>query len=38
MIKFRKGYLAIGLHILSTIFIKLAWYGHLKFKRNDNCF
>ncbi|MCL9806708.1 DMT family protein [Flavobacterium amniphilum] len=27
-----KGYLTIGLLILSNIFMTLAWYGHLKFK------
>jgi hypothetical protein len=27
-----KGYLIIGLLILSNIFMTLAWYGHLKFK------
>ncbi len=27
-----KGYLTIGLLVLSNIFMTLAWYGHLKFK------
>jgi uncharacterized protein (DUF486 family) len=27
-----KGYLTIGLLIMSNIFMTLAWYGHLKFK------
>lgn len=27
-----KGFLTIGLLILSNIFMTLAWYGHLKFK------
>jgi len=27
-----KGYITIGLLILSNIFMTLAWYGHLKFK------
>lgn len=27
-----KGYLTIGLLILSNVFMTLAWYGHLKFK------
>lgn len=28
-----KGYLTIGLLILSNIFMTLAWYGHLKLKQ-----
>lgn len=27
-----RGYITIGLLILSNIFMTLAWYGHLKFK------
>jgi len=27
-----KGYITIGLLILSNVFMTLAWYGHLKFK------
>jgi uncharacterized protein len=27
-----KGYITIGLLVLSNIFMTLAWYGHLKFK------
>ena len=27
-----KGYLTIGMLILSNVFMTLAWYGHLKFK------
>ncbi|WP_306353986.1 DMT family protein [Flavobacterium sp. '19STA2R22 D10 B1'] len=27
-----KGFITIGLLILSNIFMTLAWYGHLKFK------
>jgi uncharacterized protein (DUF486 family) len=27
-----KGYITIGLLILSNVFMLLAWYGHLKFK------
>lgn len=27
-----KGFLTIGLLVLSNIFMTLAWYGHLKFK------
>ncbi len=27
-----RGYLTIGLLIVSNIFMTLAWYGHLKFK------
>ncbi len=27
-----KGYITIGLLLLSNIFMTLAWYGHLKFK------
>ena len=27
-----KGYLTIGLLVLSNVFMTLAWYGHLKFK------
>ena len=27
-----RGYLTIGLLILSNIFMTFAWYGHLKFK------
>src|ERR1043165_4402136 len=28
-----KGFLTIGLLIISNIFMTLAWYGHLKFKQ-----
>jgi uncharacterized protein len=27
-----KGYITIGLLLLSNVFMTLAWYGHLKFK------
>lgn len=27
-----RGYLAIGLLLISNVFMTLAWYGHLKFK------
>ncbi len=27
-----KGFLTIGLLVLSNVFMTLAWYGHLKFK------
>jgi uncharacterized protein len=27
-----RGYITIGLLILSNVFMTLAWYGHLKFK------
>ena len=27
-----KGFITIGLLILSNVFMTLAWYGHLKFK------
>ena len=27
-----KGFVTIGLLILSNVFMTLAWYGHLKFK------
>ena len=30
--EYMKGFLTIGLLILSNIFMTLAWYGHLKFK------
>ena len=27
-----KGFITIGLLVLSNVFMTLAWYGHLKFK------